>query len=69
MGRAQAMLSSATGQLLCLVPSGRPSPLILTMAGWHDHKDVYYPHPEQSVGLTGNTQGVEGIWGGISKGD
>lgn len=62
--RAQATPSSATGQLLCPMPSGKLSPLILGMAGWHDHKDIYYSHPEQSAGPTGNSQGVEVIWGG-----
>jgi hypothetical protein len=61
------MLSTTTRQLLGLLPSGRPSPLILTMAGWQGHKHVYYTLPEQSVGLTGNTQEVEGIWGGTQQ--
>lgn len=50
MGRAQAVLSRATGQLLCLMPSGRLSPLILTTAGWHDRRVFITPFQSNQWG-------------------
>lgn len=68
-GLWRGTVANGKGQLLGLVLSGRPSPLILTMAGWHDHKPVYYTIQSNQCCSQETHREWKGFGEELSKGD